>query len=155
MKFSASLDRKLEEIKRPPNPPVGHYVWQVLKHPDIDEFTSRAGVAYERITFNLSCVAPGEDVDADELAEYGNVTGFRTRKTFLFADSSEDQANFDRSMFNLKRFLGHLGVPEELSLTEGLAASVNMQCLGELTHRPDPDDPEVVYAEMGTTAELT
>lgn len=154
MRFSDSLDRKLEEIKRPPNPPVGHYIWQINKHPDIDEFTSRAGDDFERITFHLTCVGPGDDVDPDELNEYGNVAGYRNRKTFLFADSEADQANFDRSMFNLKRFLGHCGVDEGLSLTEGLAASVGAQCLSELTHRPDPEDTEVIYAEVGTTAEV-
>jgi len=154
MKFSDALDRKLEDIKRPPNPPVGHYVWQIPKHPDIDEFTARSGVDFERITFQLACVSPGDDVDADELAEYGNVVGYRSRKTFLFADSEEDQANFDRSMFNLRRFLGHCGIDEELSLTEALAAAVGTQCLGELTHRPDPEDTEVIYAEVGTTAEV-
>ncbi len=154
MKFSDALDRKLEDIKRPPNPPVGHYVWQINKHPDIDEFTSRAGDDFEKITFQIACAEPGEDVDTDELAEYGNVVGYRSKKEFLFADSEADQANFDRSMFNLRRFLGHCGLEEGLSLTEALAASVGTQFLGELTHSPDPDDTEVIYARVGTTAEV-
>jgi len=153
MRFTDALDRKLEDIKRPPNPPVGHYVWQIAKHPDIEEFTSRAGVDFERVTFQLACVSPSDDVDSDELKEYGKVVGYRNRKTFLFSESEDDQANFDRSMFNLRRFLGHCGVPEELSLTEAFAASVGTTCLGELTHRPDPEDTEVIHADIGTTAE--
>lgn len=153
MKFTNALDRKLEEIKRPPVPPIGHYIWQVTKHPEIDEFESnKTGGTFERVTFQLAVAQAGDDVDTDDLAEYGNVQGFQSRKTFLFSNNEDDKANFERSMFNLRRFLGHLGVSAGLALNEALAASVGQQVLGELTHRPDPNDPEVVYAEVGKTA---
>jgi hypothetical protein len=155
MKFTEALDRKLEDIKRPPNPPVGHYIWQVSKHPDIDEFeSSRTGGTFERITFQITAVSAGEDVDTDDLQEYGNVAGYTSRKTFLFSSSEDDKAAFERSMFNLRRFLGHCGVSDNLSLSEALAASVGQQFMGELTHRPDPNDPEIIYAEVGRTAEV-
>lgn len=154
MRFSEALDRKLEEVKRPPNLPVGHYIWQISKHPDFDEFDGRDGGKFERVTFQLSCVQASDDVDPDELASYGNVQGALNRKTFLFNNSDDDKANFERSMFNLKRFLEHAGVDQSLSLSEALAASVGAQFLGELTHRPDPKDPEVIYAEVGKTAPL-
>lgn len=154
MKFSNALDRKLEEIQRPPVPPVGHYIWQVSKHPEIDEFESKnTGGTFERVTFQLVIVQAGEDVDPDDLREYGNVQGFQSRKTFLFSNSDDDKANFERSMFNLRRFLGHCGVDESLALNEAMAASVGQQVMAELTHRPDPNDPEVIYAEVGKTAE--
>lgn len=155
MRFSDALDRKLEEIKRPPNLPVGHYVWQISKHPEMDELDSqRTGTTFDRVTFQLTCLSATDDVDQDDLAAYGNVQGATQRKTFLFTRDESEKAAFDRSMFNLRRFLGHLGVDENLPLSEALAASVGCQCLGELTHRPDPNDPEVIYAEVGRTAEL-
>ena len=155
MKFSDALDRNMEEIKRPPNPPVGHYIWAVKKHPETDSFESKnSGKTFDRLSFSLSIVEASDDVDPDELAEYGNVQGFMSNKTFLF--DNEDEAGFERSMFNLKRFLtDHLGVDEALSMSEALAASVNMQCLGELKHRPDPNDPEIVYAEIGRTTAVS
>jgi hypothetical protein len=153
MKFSDALDRKLEEIKRPPVLPAGHYIWQITKHPEIDEFeSSKTGGTFERVTFNLACVAASDDVDPDDLANYGNVQGAGNRKTFLFSNSPDDKAAFERSEFNLRRFLGHCGVDETLSFSEALAASVGQQFLGELTHRPDPNDPEIIYAEVGRTA---
>lgn len=155
MRFSAALDRKLEEVKRPPNLPVGHYIWQVSKHPEVDEFDGRDGNKFERVTFNITCFAAMDDVDTDELAEYGNVQGALNRKTFLFSTNEDDKANFERSMFNLKRFLEHCGVDQSLSLSEALAASVGQQFVGELTHRPDPKDPEVIYSEVGKTAALS
>jgi len=153
MKFSQALDRKLEEIKRPPNPPVGHYVWQVSKHPEVTDFESQDGKSFERVTFQITAVAPGDDVDPDELKEYGKIDGYISEKTFLFIDSEEDPAGYERSMFNLKRFLGHCGVDESLELGEALAASVGQRFLGELNHQPDKNDPEVVYARVGRTSE--
>lgn len=154
MKFTDALDRKMEEVKRPPNPPVGHYTWQVKKHPDSDSFDSRnSGKTFDRLEFQMSCVEPSDDVDTDDLAEYGNVAGFLTRKSFLF--DNEDEQAFERSLYNLKRFLEHLGVDaDSMSLSEALAATVGAQCLGELKHRPDPNDPEIIYAELGKTAGL-
>jgi len=151
MRFSDSLDRKMEEVKRPPNPPVGHYVWQVKKHPESEDFEAKSsGKKFDRLEFQMRVIEASDDVDSDDLSEFGDVQGFLTRKTFLF-DNGDEQA-FERSMFNLKQFLVHLGVEESLELGEALAASVGAQCLGELKHRPDPSDPEVVYAEMGKTA---
>jgi hypothetical protein len=153
MKFTDALDRKVEDVKRPPNPPVGHYVWQVKKHPDNDSFESRnTGKTFDRISFMMTAVEPGDDVDPDDLAEYGDVAGFVTTKSFLF--DNEDETAFDRSMYNLRRFLEHLGVDPAQTLSEAMAASVGAQCLGELKHRPDPSDPEIVYAELGKTASL-
>lgn len=153
MRFTDALDRRMEEVKRPPNPPVGHYTWQVKKHPDSDSFDSRnSGKTFDRLSFQMSCVGASDDVDPDDLAEYGDVSGFVTSKSFLF--DNEDEQAFERSMYNLKRFLEHLGVDESLSLSEALAACVGAQCLGELKHRPDPADPEIVYAELGRTATL-
>lgn len=158
MKFSEALDRNMEEIKRPPNLPTGNYTWQVKKHPEIDEFESRnTGDTFERITFQLACVSPSDDVDTDELDAYGNVEGALNRKSFLFNTNPDEKAAFDRSLFNIKRFLGHLGLDVDedgITLSDALAASVNAQCLGEITHRPDPNDPEIVYAEVGRTAEV-
>jgi hypothetical protein len=57
-------------------------------------------------------------------------------------------------MFQHKQFLAHLGVDEGLSLSEAMAASIGGRCIGELKHRPDPNDAELIYAEIGKTAAL-
>lgn len=155
MNFTDALDRKLEEVKRPPNLPMGHYIWTVSKAPEQESFESRnTGDTFDRITFQVTCVSASDDVDPDELAEYGNVAGAVNRKSFLFTQNPEEKAAFERSMFQLKRFLGHCGVDEDLSVGEALQAAVGTQFLGEITHRPDPNDPEVIYAEIRATAEV-
>ena len=154
MRFSDSLDRKLEEIKRPPNLPTGHYIWAVKKHPDIDTFEAKSGDEWEKVTFQLNCVSPHDDVDEDELEEYGNVQGAMNSKVFMFNTNPDKKADFERTMFNLRRFLGHCGVDESLGLAEALGASVGANFLGELKHSPSPEDPEVIFTEVGRTAEV-
>ncbi len=153
MKFSQALDRVLETIERPPVLPVGHYIWQISKHPELDEFESqKTGTTYERVTFFLTCVAACDDVGPDALQEYGNPQGALNRKTFLFSNADEDKVSFDRSMFNLRQFLDAAGVDSSLPINEGFAASVGQQIKGEINHRLDPQNSEIVYAEIGTTA---
>lgn len=154
MRFSDALDRKLEEINRPPNLPVGHYIWTISKHPETDELESqRTGKTFDRLTFNLTCVSASDDVDPDELEAYGNVAGAMNRKTFLFDTDPEEKAGFERSLFDVKRFLTNCGVDaDSMGLSEALAASVGTQFLGELTHRPDPNDSEIIYTEVRKTA---
>ena len=94
MRFSDALDRKMEEIQRPPNLPIGHYIWSVSKLPDMDEFEGRSGDTFERLTFQLTCVSAHDDVDPDELEAYGNCAGALQRKTFLFTNNADEKANF-------------------------------------------------------------
>ncbi len=155
MDFTSALDRKMEDVKRPPNPPVGHYTIQVKEHPDNSSFESRtSGKTFDRLEFSMVLVEPQDDVDPDELAEYGGeVSGFVVRKSFLF--DNEDENAFNRSLFNLKRFMEHLGLDMEgKSVSEALGESIGAQCIGELKHRPDPNDAEVLYTELGRTAAI-
>lgn len=150
-KFTESLDRKLEEIERPLNPPTGHYVWSVMKHPEVDTFESNAGDPFSRVTFTCVIVSATDDVDEDDLAEFGNVAGVMSRKTFMFNESEDKENDFDRAMFQMRQFLEACGVDEGLSQSEAMAAAVNAQFTGELRHRPDKNDPEVIYNEIGKT----
>lgn len=152
MKFSDALDRKVEEITRPPVPPIGTYIWTVKKHPDSEKFDSRnTGKTFDRLNFLMSAVAATDEVDPDELEAYGDINGFVVSKSFLF--DNEDEVAFQRSEYNLKRFFEHLGMDlSNVTISEALANSVGATCMGELKHRPDPNDAEVIYAELGKTA---
>lgn len=153
MRFTEALDRKLEDVKRPPNLPIGHYVMQVQKHPEIIDRDGQNG-SFQIVKFNMVVVSPHDDVDPDDLEDYGNVEGALLSRDFIFSNSPDDKAKFEQSMFNLKRFLGHLGVDESLSLTEAFAACPGSQCLAKIKHRPDPNDPEIIYQDIERTAGL-
>jgi hypothetical protein len=152
MRFTEALDRKMEEITRPPVLPLGNYVWVVSKHPDSDEIEGKDGTKWDRLTFPLKCVSATDDVDPDELAEFGNPAGALDRKVFLFNTSDDKEAEFDKSMFQVKQFLVNCGVAEDVPLNEGLGDCVGMQVMGELRHRPDVNDPEIIWTEVGRTA---
>ena len=154
MRFSDALDRKGEEIERPPLVPIGTYLWTVKSMPETD---SIADGRFDVVDFKLGCIAPQEDVDPDALAEYaakaGNIAGMTRRHRFLF--NTEDEGAFNRTLFNLKRFMKeHLQIEEmdDISLKEALALAVNRQCLASVKWRPDPRDPEIMYDEIDRTA---
>jgi len=149
MRFQDALDRKGEEIARPPIAPVGTYLWTVSKMPTMD---SIADGRFDVVDFTLKCVQPQEDVDPDALAEYGDIAGLTRRHRFLF--NTEDEANFKRTEYNMKRFVQeHLGVDMSgKSWKEALAECVNCQCLASIKWRPDPRDPEIMYDEIDRTA---
>jgi hypothetical protein len=156
MRFTDALDRKAEEIQRPPNLPMGHYTFAVKAVPEIEDFESaKTGDTFDRVQFQMACIEAQDDVDEDELTAFGNVSGQTLRKTFLFNTTEGKESEFARSEYNLKRFLvDHLGLDESMTMEELLNAAVNAQCIAEVTHRPDPSDPEIVYAELGRTTAL-
>lgn len=150
-KFADALDRSAETIKRPPPLPLGHYIFQVTKMPDPPvEMDTKVG-PMEKLTVLCQAVAPHDDVDPDELAEFGQVQGVPARIDFLF--SSEDKNKFEGTMNRLKNFCEHCGVDvSQGTVGMWLTELPNAQFLGEIGHRLDPNDSEVVYAEIKRTA---
>lgn len=149
-RFSDALNRTAEEIQRPKPLPIGHYVLQVTKHP---EQRASQDNLYEWLTFNCVVVSPSEDVDPDMLAEFGKVAGVPVRKEFMFSTDDEDKNRFEQTLNNVKQFLEHLGVDISVgTMKEWLPQAVNARFLCEITHRPDKNDPEVVYIQAGRTA---
>ena len=148
--FADHLKDNVSEIERPPLLPIGTYKFFVEKQPSIEE--NIADGRFDRVDFLLKCIEATDDVDADALAEYGSLDNTRLRYSFLF--NKEDEQSFNRTKFALKRFLTeHLGVDaDNASLNEAMAASVNHQCLATVRWRQDRNDPEVQYAEIGSTA---
>lgn len=151
MNFMDVLDKKADEIERPPLPPVGTYIMQVSKEPVRDTI---ANGDYDVVDFIMKIIAPTEDVDADEIQSFpGNLADKTMRHRFMF--DTNDQAKFDSSLFNLKRFcIDHLKIDggEDMSVKELLAASIGHRCLAQVTWAPDKRDPEVKHANIGRTA---
>ena len=153
MNFADALNVKVGDFERPPLPPVGHYVWRVEKV----EFGDVADGRFDTVDFRLSAVSPGEDVDQEALAEAGGIKGIRLRYRFMFntGDDPESKANAERTFFNLRQFLTkHLQIDgaEDMSLKEAIDASIGAQCLANLQLRPDRENPEIMYPEIGRTA---
>lgn len=158
-RFTEALSKPVANIKRRPPPPLGHYVMMVSKMPNPpEEFASKTtGITYEKLTFPIVLVAPSDDVDQDEIAEYNaewkSVQGVPVRLDFIF--DTEDDGKFNDTLARVKEFMSKLGLDTASGqLNERLAETVNCQFIGEIKHRPDPQNPEVLYAEIGSTTSL-
>lgn len=158
-RFTEALSRPMDEIKRRPPPPLGHYIMQVSKMPNPpEEFTSqKTGVTYEKVTIPIVLVSPTEDVDADEIAEYNvewkTVAGVPLRLDFIF--DTEDDGKFNDTLARMKDFMEKAGLNvNDGRLTERLSELVNCQFIGQVRHRPDPNNAEILYPEIGSVTSL-
>ena len=143
---------KLSEIARPANVPQGTYTMMVTKQPVFGEI---AQGKYETCDFMMKIISATDDVDADDLKNFGDITQSVMRNRFMF--NTEDKTLFDRSLYNIKRFLEeHLLIEgaKKKELKQALAEAVNHQCLATVTWRPDPKDPEIIYQEIKGTAPI-
>lgn len=152
MNFADILNTKVEDIERPPLPPVGTYRMAVVKVPEIGERSSEKG-EWDTIDFTLQALE-GVTVDQDELEKFGGPSNVTLRHGFMF--DRHDAVKQDRTKFNLRVFLEqHLGLdPKGKKLNELLNEAVGAQCLVTLRYRQDPSNPEIQYAEVGKTAPL-
>ena len=144
-----ALNQNIGDVERPPLPPQGNYIFKIEKVPDIREVGQGA---YETVDFTCRGVEARDDVDADELAEFGPVINIQIRLSFMF--NKEDENKFQSSLFRLRTFLeNHVQCASESdSLKEALANSLNNVFMGEVQYRPDKNDKEVMYAEIRATA---
>lgn len=150
--FMDALNTKVSDVERPPLMPVGTYRWMVEKLPAIDTIGDGK---WDVVDFPLKCIGAEEDVDADALSEFGNINNVRMRHRFMF--NKEDEAEFKRTEYNLKRFcLDTLRVDADEGATfkELLNGSVNCQLMATVRWRTDKRDGETQYAEIGKTAPL-
>lgn len=147
--FAAAAQQKVEDIKRPPLPPVGHYVWQITKTPESRKSKSEE---YEFLSFQCVAVEAGPDVDSEDLQAYGELKNIRVSKEFIFnrTDNTAAQGELNK----LKTFLEkHVQCSEGTgSLKEAIAASVNQRFMGELRWRDDKEDVEVKYPYIAKTS---
>jgi hypothetical protein len=151
-RFEDALSRTMDDIKRPPPLPIGHYVMTISKMPDPPESLNSAKGSFEKLTINAQVVAPTDDVDPDELEEFGSVAGSPLRLDFIFNNDPDERAKFEGTLNRLKEFMEKCGVDVSSgSLGEKLPELVGCQFIGEVKHRPDPNDSNIVYSELGRT----
>lgn len=152
MNFLEALDTRLEDIKRPPMLPVGHYRAQVKKIPEIIDEHER----YQYVEFYFQIIGAEEDVDPTELQEFGNVSGeIRTRR-FLF--DKEEERSFRRTEYQLRKFLtDHLNIDgaESMPMRQALDAAPGHSCLVQIGRRADKQDKKIIYEDVKGTAPLT
>ena len=155
MNFNDVLNKKASDIERPPLLPMGQYTAKVVKVPSMDSKSSDKG-SWDILEFTLMPVAASEDVDPELLHKFGAFgPASAQRHSFMF--NKDDQAAFDRTLFNLKRFLlEHLQIPgdDSSSIKELLDQAVGQHCLIQIRWDPDRNDPEIQYPRIARTAPM-
>lgn len=149
MNFRDVAKKKLADVERPPLPPVGHYIFLITKQPSIETLK---GDEWDVVDFVMKGIAPSEDVDMEALAAYGDVTRIVMRHRFMF--NKNDENEFNRSLFNMRRFLEeHVKcATPDMDLTTAMNAAVNNQVMAQVVWKADKNDAELMHANIGRTA---
>ena len=148
MRLSEMLDRKTEEIKRPPLLPTGSYEATVVGHPELDDIQGKDGTVYDKVTFKCQVTAPIE-VDEEDLAEYGSVAKAPFRVEYLVNTDPDEEQKRESAVFRIKLFLEACGaVSEDMTLQEGFAAVSGCSFGVDIGHRQDPNDSERMFLDV-------
>jgi hypothetical protein len=150
--FNAVLDKKAGEIEKPPLIPPGTYLAKVHKIPEMGNV---GGGQYDTVDFTMKLIEAKEDVDKDQLEEFGGLNNTFARRRFMF--NKEDESAFKRELYNVKRFcLDHLKINgnDDTTIKELLNDSLNAECYVFMAWRQDKNDKDVVYSEIKKTAPI-
>lgn len=154
MDFSKALEVRANTVERPPNAPKGHYRFRISKPPVFGSIESPKG-NWDTVDIPATAIEPSaEDVDSDDLQKFGGAKSIRLRVKFMFdkADTDEGRAAFDRTKFRIVQFLTvHCGQPDNLTLRELLDQCQGKEFIGEVISRPDKNDADNEFAEIGRT----
>ena len=148
------LDQKAEEIKRPPNPPEGHYRFEVSR----DHAVRETGGDWTFIEIPVQAKAAQEDVDPDELEAFGRgADNIRARVSFGQSSNEADTATNEDNAWRMQEFLKHCGLdpePDE-SLRSQLGRAKGAQFIGKLVLEADRNDPEIKRVRLTRTMSLS
>lgn len=139
--FAALLDEAPSEISRPKPLPAGTYVCVVQGSPRYDKSSKKQTPFVE---FTLGVLTPGDDVDAEELAEMGGIEGRTIRATYYLTEDS---------IYRLDEFHEHCGIDLSVPASRRQRSDelTNAQVIAVLGHRAS-DDGSSVFAELKRTA---
>lgn len=139
--FASILDKPSNTVERPKPVPQGTYLCTVAGLPRFDKSTKKQT---EYVEFTLNYMSAADDVDQEELAAMGGVSGKSIKATYYLTENS---------LWRLKDFLDHCQAGEEdATLRERIDATPGCQILITIKHTAS-EDGQAVYANVGTTAQ--
>lgn len=149
LNFADVASKKIEDIERPPLPPVGTYRFQITKLPEV---TTTNDDKWDILNINCRALEAQDDVDMEDYK--GEVTNITQRLSFMF--NKEDEAEFEKSLFRARQFFeNHVKCAEPNdTLAQAINNSVNQEFLGTLAWRQDKHDQEIFHANIARTAPL-
>jgi hypothetical protein len=123
--FGSILDQPAADAQRPPNLPRGHYHVSVASFRE--DKSSQKGTEF--VEYGLKIVEPLDDVDEDDLEEFGDTRGQVIPVQFWVTD---------KSIYRLKEFLEHCGVDlgDKKSFKQAIPEAVNCEVIAQVIHEP-------------------
>lgn len=141
--FSKILGKQAAAIEKPKPYPVGTYI---ALNPKLPDFSAIGKKETPGAVFGLTLIAPTEDVDLDQLKEYGDIKGKTIRHTMYLSEATEY-----RTKEELKN---SFGIDEEgKTLGQMFNETINKQVYVTIRHRPS-DDGQEIYAEVEKLAKV-
>lgn len=152
--FLDALNTRVGDIEKPSLLPVGTYVWSV--HKPHKESTSKDG---KWATLEIPCIPKmpydaAEDVDADELASYGDLKAGVNSIRFMLDTQADGKVDAEKFKYNVKRFLlDTLKVDgdEDSTIKELLGKMVGSEFIAQAAHRSVGED---TYCDVKNFAPL-
>ena len=150
-RLTEALAQKRAEVEAPTLLPIGTFTWEVA-----GQYEAQETDAWDILQIPVKCIEAHEDVDEEELAEFGSVSNQRNRVGFFFPKDETDKNGEERTLFAIKQFIEACGLPEEKgeSLDEGLGRTMGCQFAAPITHRQDKNDPDRVNVNIGKPVAL-
>lgn len=145
LNFKDIASKKMEEVERPPLPPVGTYRFSITKLPEVRETDE-----WDILEIQCRAVEALDDVDMDDYK--GEVTNILQRLSFMF--NKNDEVEFEKSEYRMRTFFEkHVGCssPDD-TVAQAMNASINGQFLGTIGWKQDKNDPELFHANITRTA---
>lgn len=145
--FTDILNKKADDIEKPPLPPQGTYRFRVTKVP---EFKEVGNGEWDMVIIPVVAVEAMDNVDLD--GYNGDVSNIRLSKTFLF--SKNDEVGFAQTQYQFRQFLEHhAGVLENnMKIEEALNKLVGAEFLGDVVWREDNRNEGEFIANIAKTA---
>lgn len=150
--FTDALNTKQSDVEKPARQPQGTYRWRVSKIPAIIERED-----WTIIEFPVQALEAEDDVDPDDLAEFGPVSGAVNRIAFMAPTDPEKENDRKKTLFNLTRFLRETLVVDceaDATVKEMLDASVGCELLAQIVWSPNPKDPDDPYVNLKSWAPI-
>ena len=146
MDFTAMLDTHSNDVQKPKVQPQGTYAWTVTKY--VMSSVSSAKGDWDVVEFKIRAVRAEDDVDPDQLEEFGDLKMAMNRVSFMFSKATDAENERVAALAKLNKFLLEtLGI-EPASVREMCAQAVNCQFLGRSVWRVVGDDTYIDIRDM-------
>lgn len=156
MNFLEALNTPVSDVEAPKLLPIGTYHWKITKAPiegkiDTPDFKAMT------ISFPVVPFAAEEDVDPDELAEFGDLKGGVNRVQFIFPTEDDRENDVLKAQNYLKDFLTEtlmLDTSGNPTLKELMDKSPGSEFIAVVKWQPNKNRPDENFVNLSNMMPL-